>query len=124
VIPTTLPFPGIQKSHLKKTLVFSNLSPTLRVVFDFDPDKSKSNQTKHGIDFETAQELWLDPSRIELEARSDGEPRRAIVARIGRKTWFAVFTLRGAKIRLISVRRARRKEEAIYEEDDQQGDQH
>lgn len=93
-------------------------------MFDFDPAKSKINQAKHGIDFETAQKLWLDPSRIELEARSDGEPRRATVARIGRKIWFAVFTLRDEKIRLISVRRARRKEEAIYEKDDQESDQH
>ena len=96
-------------------------------MFDFDPLKSAANEAKHGIDFKTAQKLWLDPRWIELEARSDSEPRRALVARIGGKTWFAVHTLRDQNIRIISVRRARENERACYEKKDQeprQADQH
>ncbi|OQY29431.1 MAG: hypothetical protein B6I38_08235 [Anaerolineaceae bacterium 4572_5.1] len=29
--------------------------------FEFDPNKSKSNLEKHGIDFIRAQKLWDDP---------------------------------------------------------------
>ena len=96
-------------------------------MFEFDPAKSEANLAKHGIDFRTAEKLWLDPQQIQLEARSDEEPRRAIVARIEDKTWFAVYTLRDDKIRMISARRARKKEQAIYEKDDQEsppGNQH
>jgi len=34
--------------------------------FEWDTDKSSSNKSKHGIDFETAKELWLDENRIEI----------------------------------------------------------
>jgi len=86
-------------------------------LFEFDSAKSASNLTKHGIDFEDAQKLWLDPRRLQFEARSDSEPRRAIIATFNNKIWFAVYTKRGAKIRIISVRRALKKEEVIYEEE-------
>lgn len=33
-------------------------------MFDFDPGKSKLNEDKHGIDFETAKKLWNDPIEI------------------------------------------------------------
>jgi uncharacterized DUF497 family protein len=29
--------------------------------FEFDIDKSASNEAKHGIDFVTIQKLWLSP---------------------------------------------------------------
>ena len=86
-------------------------------MFEFDPAKSANNLTKHGIDFEEAQKLWLDPRRIQVEAQSDSEPRGAMLARLKNKIWFAVYTKRGAKIRIISVRRARNKEKGIYEND-------
>jgi uncharacterized DUF497 family protein len=34
-------------------------------VFEFDEEKSASNRAKHGIDFEQAQRVWLDPDRWE-----------------------------------------------------------
>jgi uncharacterized DUF497 family protein len=84
-------------------------------MFEFDSAKSVSNLAKHGIDFEEAQKLWLDPRRIQFEARSDLEPRGAMLAKLNAKIWFAVYTQRNRKTRIISVRRARKKEEAIYE---------
>lgn len=36
--------------------------------FEFDPDKSRSNRTKHGIDVVHSQNLWRDPSRVEIPA--------------------------------------------------------
>ncbi|MBW4557351.1 MAG: BrnT family toxin [Trichormus sp. ATA11-4-KO1] len=37
--------------------------------FEFDEEKNKSNQVKHGIDFVEAQKLWLDINRVEIAAR-------------------------------------------------------
>jgi len=45
------------------------------VRFEFDPVKSQTNQTKHGIDFYEAQRLWDDPALLEIPVRSTTEPR-------------------------------------------------
>ncbi len=85
--------------------------------FEFDPRKSKRNKEKHGIDFVEAQRLWEDENRLEIEARSEDEPRLALIALTEGKLWSAFFTYRGQqRIRLISVRRAREKEEQLYYE--------
>ena len=86
------------------------------MAFEFDPGKSAANQAKHGIDFEVAQRLWSDPRRIILRAEARGESREAILASLGGRVWFGVFTLRKGRVRLISVRPARRNERRIYEE--------
>jgi len=85
------------------------------VEFEFDPDKSASNKAKHGIDFEEAQALWNDGRGIEIPAKSDTEERFARIARIDDKVWIAFYTLREARIRIISVRRARESEEDLYD---------
>lgn len=82
--------------------------------FEFDPDKSVANKSKHGIDFVEAQEIWADIDRLETPARSLDEPRYQVVGRIGEKTWSVFITYRNEKIRIISVRRARADEEARY----------
>ncbi len=38
----------------------------INIKFELDDDKNSSNKTKHGIDFETAKELWLDENRLEI----------------------------------------------------------
>ena len=84
--------------------------------FDWDARKSAANRSKHGIDFEAAKALWLDESRIEIEAPHPVEERRILIARLQEKLWTAVYTVRGeSTVRLISVRRSRDKEVALYE---------
>ena len=83
--------------------------------FEFDPAKSESNRTKHGIDFVEAQVLWSDPMLLEIPATTEDEPRYLVIGLIGDKHWSAVVTYRGANIRLISVRRARLEEIGLYE---------
>jgi len=85
------------------------------VEFEFDPDKSRSNKLKHGIDFEAAQALWDDPDLVEIPARTADEPRSLLIGRIGGRHWSAVITVRGQRIRIISVRRSRREEVQLYE---------
>ena len=84
--------------------------------FDWDARKSVANKGKHGIDFETARGLWHDENRIEIEAPHPVEERRILIAHLHGKIWTAVYTIRGeSTVRLISVRRSRDKEVALYE---------
>jgi uncharacterized DUF497 family protein len=83
--------------------------------FEFDAAKSESNRVKHGIDFAEAQNLWNDPMLLEIPAKTDDEPRFLMIGRIQGKHWSAVVTYRAGNIRLISVRRARSEEVALYE---------
>jgi uncharacterized DUF497 family protein len=83
--------------------------------FEFDEAKSQSNQEKHGIDFLKAQQLWADPDRIEIPARTEDEPRFLVIGTIEQKCWSVVITYRNSRVRLISARRSRIEEVAIYE---------
>ena len=83
--------------------------------FEYDAQKSRSNLDKHGIDFEAAQALWNDPNLLEVRARSEDEERYLLTGRIGTQHWSAIVTYRDGRIRLISVRRARDTEVALYE---------
>ena len=83
--------------------------------FEFDKRKSESNKKKHGIDFTEAQALWDDPDLLEIPARTTDEPRFLIVGRIKAMHWSVIVTLRGERIRIISVRRSRKEEVELYE---------
>jgi len=83
--------------------------------FEYDPNKSRANAEKHGIDFIQAQALWADPDLIRVQATSDDEARFLVVGRIADRHWSAVITYRECSIRIISVRRSRRSEVALYE---------
>ncbi|MEN8007844.1 MAG: BrnT family toxin [Candidatus Krumholzibacteriota bacterium] len=83
--------------------------------FEFDQEKSQTNQEKHGIDFIEAQLLWLDDMLLEIPARTTDEPRFLIIGKIGNKHWSAVVTYRQDRVRIISVRRSRKEEVEIYE---------
>jgi uncharacterized DUF497 family protein len=83
--------------------------------FTYDRSKSLSNRLKHGIDFIGAQALWLDARRLEIPLDFPDGPRRLIVGMIEDKHYSAVVTYRGDATRIISVRRSRKKEVALYE---------
>ncbi len=83
--------------------------------FEFDATKSELNLSKHGINFVEAQVLWSDPMLLEIPARTDDEPRYLVIGKISELHWSAVITYRGENVRLISVRRARKEEVALYE---------
>jgi len=85
------------------------------VEFEWDSDKDESNQAKHGIGFRAARVLWEDSGLVILPSRFPGEPRFLAIGRINAVCWTAVFTERGERIRIISVRRARMKEREFYE---------
>ena len=83
--------------------------------FEFDPIKSAANKSKHGIDFDEVQALWDDPDLLEIPARTVDEPRALVIGKIAGRHWSGVITYRGDAIRIISVRRSRPEEVALYE---------
>lgn len=83
--------------------------------FEFDPAKSASNLEKHGIDFTAAQALWQDVMRVEIPARTVDEARWLVIGQIGGKHWSVVVTYREQRVRIISARRSRKEEVALYE---------
>ena len=83
--------------------------------FEYDERKSIAILEKHGIDFIDAQALWSDSDLLEIQARTEDEPRYLFVGLIDSRHWSAVITYRGDKIRIISVRRSREEEIMLYE---------
>lgn len=85
------------------------------MIFEFDDNKSQSNCQKHGIDFIEAQALWNDDEKIEVPAKTIDEERYVLIGKIDSVVWAAIITYREERIRIISVRRARKIEVALYE---------
>lgn len=83
--------------------------------FEFDDNKSKVNQKKHGIDFVAAQVLWEDANLIEFPVQITGEERFLVVGKISEKYWTGCITYRAGRIRIISVRPSRKEETQDYE---------
>lgn len=84
--------------------------------FEFDTQKSEGNKQKHGIDFFEAQALWDDTDMVEIPVETIEEQRYLVIGKMAGKHWSGVITYRGGSIRIISVRRARKEEVAIYED--------
>ncbi|HJH42738.1 MAG TPA: BrnT family toxin [Rubneribacter badeniensis] len=89
------------------------------MLFEYDPVKSARNRAKHGIDFEQAKRLWSGKVVTVPSLGEYGEVRYVALGVIDGKHWTAVFTRRGERIRIISVRRSRKKEVEVYGEEDQ-----
>ena len=58
----------------------------------------------------------MDPNLLEIEARSSDESRFLLIGVLDGKHWSAVATYRDDKVKIISVRRARKEEVELYEE--------
>jgi len=89
--------------------------------FEWDDNKNATNIQKHGIDFQDAARIWLDPRKQERFDRqhSGAEDRWQAVRAIEFGILFVVYTERyysdGAEtIRIISARLAEPYEEEAY----------
>jgi uncharacterized DUF497 family protein len=96
----------------------------LRYSFEWDPIKARENLRKHGVSFERAAELFLDPSAVSVidEEHREGEERWVTTGRDSRgKILVLVHTFAEAsteewRIRIISARKAIKREARQYEE--------
>ena len=84
--------------------------------FDWDPAKARTNLAKHGVSLGAATVVFDDPFAIErLDDTGDyGEERFVIVGRVQDLLLSVAFVARGPITRLISARRATRKEQDDY----------
>ena len=85
----------------------------------WDKNKNASNQRKHGISFDVAARVFLDPGRIEMyDDREDyDEDRWITIGAVESAVLVLVYSLRdaaGEVIRLISARKANAKEREAY----------
>lgn len=84
-------------------------------MIEFDAAKSAENVRRRGIGFERFAEMDLEGAiSVEDTRRDYGERRLRVLGYIGRRLHAAVITPRGDKIRVISLRRANRREEQAY----------
>lgn len=90
-------------------------------MFEWDARKAAANRAKHGVSFEEAGTVFGDPDALDgPDLRHSGEESRFL--RLGRAATghvvIVAYTLRrqqdGENIRIISARRASRKERAAY----------
>jgi uncharacterized DUF497 family protein len=91
----------------------------MRPGFEWDEDKAKANLRKHGISFDEATTVFLDPfsATITDPDHSTGEQRYVDVGSSERdRVLVVVYTERGARIRIISCRKATPAERKAYEE--------
>lgn len=91
------------------------------MLIEFDPAKDEQNMGKHGVSLALAGLLnWME-ARIRKDTRHDyGEDRFQAFAALDKRLYFVVFTLRlfadrAPAMRVISVRKANRKEVQDYE---------
>jgi uncharacterized DUF497 family protein len=95
--------------------------------FEWDEAKNRSNQRRHGVSFEKASAVFLDPFCVSVQDRiEDGEPRWQAVGMVEDLLILTVAhtvreeTADGASVdvfRIISARPATRKERRRYEDE-------
>jgi uncharacterized DUF497 family protein len=83
----------------------------------YDPAKAASNLRKHGVSFTDAEGVFADPLAIVIEDPDAEDEQRFVAIGLGSagELLVVVYTERDNEYRLISARRATRKERKIYE---------
>jgi uncharacterized protein len=89
------------------------------LAFEWDERKANANLAKHGVGFAEAATVFADPLSLTIPdpAHSASEDRFVILGLSHQnRLVVVVFTERGDTIRVISARRATKKERRTYEE--------
>jgi len=87
--------------------------------FEWDPNKAKRNERKHGISFQEAATVFGDPLSITFEDPDHSlEENRYVTFGLSlqRHLLVVAHTPRKGRTRIINARLMERKERAIYEE--------
>lgn len=90
------------------------------LTFEWDQKKAEANLKSHGVNFEDAATVFRDPLAV-VHGDPDHSNEEARCLLIGHSTerhlLLVAFTDRESKIRIISARRATRRERRRYEEE-------
>jgi uncharacterized DUF497 family protein len=83
----------------------------------YDPTKAAANFRKHGISFPDAEGVFADPLAVSAEDPDAQGEQRFIAIGLGNagQVLVVVYSARDGEYRLISARRATRKERKVYE---------
>ncbi len=85
------------------------------MAFTYDPAKSAANIARRGLSFELVERLEWDTAFVVEDIRKDyGETRLQVLALMEGRLYAAVVTPRGSDLRVISFRKANRKEVVRY----------
>jgi uncharacterized DUF497 family protein len=90
------------------------------VVYEWHAAKAKTNLQKHGVSFDEAATVFLDPLALTFPDpyHSGGEEREITIGyTAGHHVVFVSHCERGNRVRIISARKATRRERSQYEED-------
>ena len=84
--------------------------------FEWDDEKATSNLRKHGLSFEAARLVFLDAfALLDLDESQDHSEERFILTGMANEQIFVVvYTERGDRNRIISARKADRREQDEY----------
>ncbi len=88
-----------------------------KTTFEWDEEKDKENQAKHGVSFVMAQQAFLDPDRVIAEdvTHSSEEDRYYCIGRVAQGILTVRFTYRANIIRIYGAGYWR-KGRKIYED--------
>ncbi|MFC0695865.1 BrnT family toxin [Paraburkholderia humisilvae] len=82
---------------------------------EFDPAKDAANQKKHGIPLSLAESFEWDAAQVKVDDRFDyPETRMVAIGPIGDRIHVIVYAMRGEALRVISLRKANRREVLKY----------
>lgn len=83
--------------------------------YEWDETKRRRNQVKHGVDFAQAVEFdWHTALVVEDDRRDYGEPQSRVLGLVGDRVHVMAVAVRGDLIRIISLRKANRREVDYY----------
>lgn len=83
----------------------------------YDPDKDETNQQKHGVSLAAAGLIDWESAMIVEDNRFDyREARHRAFGILDGRLYCVVFTVRHSAIRVISMRKANKREERKYEQ--------
>ena len=83
--------------------------------FEFDPDKSAKNARERGLPFQLAAELEWQRAIVFVDDRfMYGEERLIAFAPLRGRLYAVCYVLRGQVRRIISFRKANKREERLY----------
>lgn len=101
---------------MKTLLVFLKDAKIQIMEFEWDINKNKSNNEKHGVDFNDAKEIFSDENRkTSPDLRNNyGEDSWITIGKLIDTVIVVVFTIRNTTYRIISARYAKKKERELY----------
>jgi uncharacterized DUF497 family protein len=98
----------MRRSARSRTIIFRD--------FEWDPEKEARNVRDRELDFATASEIWNGHVIERVDDRRDyGEIRIIAFGKVNDRLMAVLYTRRGLRRRIISARKANRREQRRFE---------